>query len=83
MIPLTQALVSNNPCAGIVVGGDTSVRYRSPYEVPKIDVCPKCLRPVHLHAFEAGEMIVTTGHCYEHGDVVPVRRSVCNPPLED
>lgn len=42
-------------------------------------VCPHCKTLLIAHRF-AAETIVTTWHCLEHGDVVPMNSAVCNPP---
>lgn len=45
-----------------------------------LDVCPHCKVPVSSHRFECEGVMITTYHCPEHGDVVPMRSAVSNSP---
>lgn len=49
-------------------------------DTPIHDVCPHCKVPVSSYHFECDGIMIISYHCQEHGDVVPMRSAVSNPP---
>ena len=49
-------------------------RYRDQKELGAMDACPHCRQPLARHDFTTPDGLgLTTWHCKEHGDVLPVR----------
>ena len=54
--------------------------YRNPADLTAMDVCPRCNVPLFRQHFNSNGVDIVTWHCAEHGDVVPKRSHVSNPP---
>lgn len=47
--------------------------------ISPVDVCPTCKCPTTAYRFAGREgVVITTHHCRQHGDVVPMRSAVAN-----
>lgn len=60
--------------------------YRDPVTLTATEVCPHCKRQVTTHRFTTGDgQPITTYHCPEHSDVVPMRSLVVrdDPPPQE